>query len=325
MKRLLVTGGCGFIGSNFIRFFLKDRPRWGVINLDLLSYSGNLENTRDFSGSSRYEFGKGDICDKKLVSGLMAKVSAVVHLAAETHVDRSIEGADDFLRTNVLGTASLLEASLAKRIDRFVHMSTDEVYGSIDKGKADENFKLEPNSPYSASKAAADLLIRSFRITHKHPAMIVRCTNNFGPYQFPEKVIPLFVTNLLENKTMPLYGTGKNRRDWIFVEDACRAVLLVLEKGEKDGIYNVGSDHEMSNLELTRVILKHLGKTEAMVRRVQDRPGHDFRYALNFNKIKKLGFKPLWSFEKGLEATIAWYRANEGIWRPLKKDKFTVK
>lgn len=325
MKRLFVTGGCGFIGSNFIRFFLKNRPQWGVINLDKLSYSGNLENTRDFEKKPGYEFVRGDICDKKLVAKLMARASAVVHFAAETHVDRSIEGADDFLRTNVLGTASMLEASLACRIERFVHMSTDEVYGSIEKGKAVENSLLEPNSPYSASKAAADLLVRSFRVTHKHPAMIVRCTNNFGPFQFPEKVIPLFVTNLLENKTVPLYGSGKNRRDWIFVEDACRAVLLVLEKGEKGQIYNVGSDHEMSNLELTRALLKRLGKDESMIRRVQDRPGHDIRYALNFNKIKKIGFKPLWNFDKGLETTIDWYRTNEWWWRPLKQDKFTVK
>lgn len=325
MKRLLVTGGCGFIGSNFIRLFLKDRQQWGVINLDKLSYSGNLENTRDFAESSRYEFVRGDICDKKLVAKLMTRSSAVVHFAAETHVDRSIEGADEFLRTNVLGTASLLEASLECRIERFVHMSTDEVYGSIEKGKASEDSVLEPNSPYSASKAAADLLVRSFRMTHKHPAMIIRCTNNFGPYQFPEKVIPLFVTNLLENKTVPLYGAGKNRRDWIFVEDACRAVLLVFEKGEKGGIYNVGSDHELSNLELTRAILKQLGKNESMIRRVPDRPGHDFRYALNYSKIKKLGFKPLWSFTKGLEATVSWYRSNEALWRPLKRDKYTVK
>lgn len=325
MKRVLVTGGCGFIGSNFIRFFLKSRPQWGIINLDKLSYSGNPRNVRDLDGARNYEFVKGDICDKGLLAKLMPKVSAVVHFAAETHVDRSIESADDFLRTNVLGTAALLESSLANRIERYVHMSTDEVYGSIAKGKANEDAVLEPNSPYSASKAAADLLIRSFRVTHKHPAMIVRCTNNFGPYQFPEKVIPLFVTNLMENKTVPLYGAGKNRRDWIFVEDACQAVQLVLEKGVPGEIYNVGSDHEMSNLELTRAILKRLGKDESMIRRVQDRPGHDFRYALNFNKIKKLGFKPLWGFEKGLQATIDWYRANPDWWEPLKKDKYTVK
>ena len=209
MKKLLVTGGCGFIGSNFIRFFLTNRPGWGVINLDKLSYSGNPANLRDLKGSARYEFVKGDIGDKKLVLKLMKKASAVLHFAAETHVDRSIESADDFLKTNILGTAALLEASLACKIKRFVHMSTDEVYGSIAKGYADERATLLPNSPYSASKAGADLLVRSFQETFKHPAMIVRCTNNFGPYQFPEKVIPLFVTNLLENKTVPLYGNGK--------------------------------------------------------------------------------------------------------------------
>ncbi len=325
MKRLLVTGGCGFIGSNFIRFFLKDRPGWSVINLDKLSYSGNPANLCDLKRSSRYEFVKGDITDKKLVSKLMKKVSAVIHFAAETHVDRSIESADDFLKTNILGTAALLEASLACGIKRFVHMSTDEVYGSVEKGYADEQARLLPNSPYSASKAGADLLVRSFQETFKHPAMIVRCTNNFGPYQFPEKVIPLFVTNLLEGKTVPLYGNGKNRRDWIFVEDACRALLLVLEKGKAGEIYNVGAHHEMSNLELTNAILRHFKKGKEAIRYVTDRLGHDLRYAVNFNKLKKLGFRPRWSFSKGLAATAKWYRENPGWWRPLKQDKYTVK
>ncbi|HOE69010.1 MAG TPA: dTDP-glucose 4,6-dehydratase [Candidatus Omnitrophota bacterium] len=325
MKRLLVTGGCGFIGSNFIRLVMKERPGYSVVNLDKLSYSGNPENLRDLAQNTRYTFVKGDICDKKLVAKVMSRVDAVVHFAAETHVDRSIAGADEFLKTNILGTASLLEASRACGIKRFVHMSTDEVYGSLAKGKADEEHRLEPNSPYSASKAGGDLLVRSFRVTHKHPAMIIRCTNNYGPYQFPEKVIPLFVTNLLEGKTVPLYGQGRNRRDWIFVEDACRAVLLVLEKGKPGEIYNVGSDHERSNLQLTRAILKELGRGEDMIRRVADRPGHDFRYALNFNKLRKLGFKPRWSFEEGLRTTVGWYVANEWWWLPLKKDKFTVK
>ena len=325
MKKLLVTGGCGFIGSNFIRFFLKERPEWGVINLDKLSYSGNLENTRDFSNHPKYEFVQGDVCDKALVSDLMKRVSSVMHFAAETHVDRSIDAADEFLKTNVLGTATLLEASLRCKIERFVHMSTDEVYGSIEDGKADEEYKLEPNSPYSASKAAADLLVRSFRVTHGHPAMVVRCTNNYGPYQYPEKVIPLFVTNLLDGKTVPLYGAGKNRRDWIYVEDAARAVMLVLEKGKPGEIYNVGADQELSNIELTHRILKKLGKDESMIRNVKDRPGHDLRYALNIEKLKALGFKPQWDFSKGLDATAAWYRENRSWWEPLKADKFTVK
>ncbi|MDD5226911.1 MAG: dTDP-glucose 4,6-dehydratase [Candidatus Omnitrophica bacterium] len=325
MKKLLVTGGCGFIGSNFIRFFLGNRPGWSVINLDKLSYSGNPANLRDLKGSSRYEFVKGDITDKKLVLKLMKKASAVLHFAAETHVDRSIESADDFLKTNILGTASLLEASLACGIKRFVHMSTDEVYGSIAKGYADEKATLLPNSPYSASKAGADLLVRSFQETFEHPAMIVRCTNNFGPYQFPEKVIPLFVTNLLENKTVPLYGNGKNRRDWIYVEDACRALLLVLEKGTEGEIYNVGAHHEMSNLELTHAILRHFKKGKEMIRYVTDRLGHDLRYAVNFNKLRKLGFRPRWSFAKGLAATAKWYRENPKWWQSLKQDKYTVK
>ncbi len=325
MKQLLVTGGCGFIGSNFIRFFLQNRPEWKVVNLDKLSYSGNPANLRDLKGSSRYEFVKGDITDKKLVLMLMKKTSSVLHFAAETHVDRSIESTDDFLRTNILGTVALLEASLACGIKRFVHMSTDEVYGSITKGYADAQAPLLPNSPYAASKAGADLLVRSFQETFKHPAMIVRCTNNFGPYQFPEKVIPLFVTNLLENKTVPLYGNGKNRRDWIYVEDACRALLLVLEKGGEGEIYNVGAHHEMSNLDLTRTILRHFKKGETMIRYVTDRLGHDLRYAVNFNKLKQLGFKPLWSFEKGLAMTVKWYRENPDWWQPLKRDKYTVK
>ncbi len=325
MKQLLVTGGCGFIGSNFVHYFLKNRPAWGVINLDKLSYSGNPANLSDLANSPRYEFVKGDIEDKKLVLGLMKRATAVVHFAAETHVDRSIESADEFLRTNILGTASMLEASLACGIKRFVHMSTDEVYGSIAKGFVDERARLLPNSPYAASKASADLLVRSFQETFKHPAMIVRCTNNYGPYQFPEKVIPLFVTNLLAGQTVPLYGNGKNRRDWIFVEDACRAVLLVLEKGKAGEIYNIGAHQEMSNLEMTHAVLKHFKKGKDMIRYVPDRLGHDLRYALNFNKLRKLGFAPRWNFKKGLAATVRWYQDNPGWWQPLKKDKYTVK
>jgi len=325
MKKILVTGGCGFIGSNFIRFFLRERPRWAVINLDKISYSGNPKNLQDLKKHPRYEFVRGDICDKKRVASVMAKASAVVHLAAETHVDRSIDSADEFIRTNVLGSTVLLEASLARGIERYIHMSTDEVYGSVPKGKSNELSPLAPNSPYAASKAAADLLVRSFQVTHKHPAMIVRCSNNYGPYQFPEKVIPLFVTNLLEDKPVPLYGDGKNCREWIFVEDACRAILTVLEKGKPGEIYNVGSGQERSNLQLTRAILKQMEKKDSMIRRVQDRPGHDFRYALDFRKIRKLGFKPWWNFERGLKTTVDWYKVNEGWWRPLKKDRFTVK
>ncbi len=325
MKKLLVTGGCGFIGSNFVRYFLERAPGWGVINLDKLSYSGNPANLRDLKGSSRYTFVKGDITDKKLVLKLMKQVSAVVHFAAETHVDRSIESADDFLRTNILGTAALLEASLACGIKRFVHMSTDEVYGSIAKGFVDERAPLLPNSPYSASKAGADLLVRSFQETFRHPAMIVRCTNNFGPYQFPEKVIPLFITNLLEGKTVPLYGNGKNRRDWIYVEDACQALYLVLTKGTPAEIYNVGAHQEMSNLELTHAILRHFKAGKERIRYVADRLGHDLRYAVNLNKLKKLGFKARWNFTRGLAATATWYREHPEWWRPLKHDKYTVK
>ncbi len=325
MKKLLVTGGCGFIGSNFIRYFLKRSPSWAVINLDKLSYSGNVKNLDDFKGSSRYKLVKGDICDKKLVLKVMKGVDAVVHFAAETHVDRSIESADDFLKTNVIGTTVMLEASRELKIKRYVHMSTDEVYGSIAKGYAAEDWKLLPNSPYSASKAAGDLLVRSFQKTFNHPAMIVRCTNNFGPYQFPEKVIPLFITNLLEGKTVPLYGNGKNRRDWIYVEDACQAVYLVLTKGKSGETYNAGAHQEISNLELTNAILKHFGKGKEMIRYVADRLGHDLRYAVNINKLKKLGFKMKWNFKRGLAATTKWYQENRAWWEPLKHDKWTVK
>lgn len=325
MKKLLVTGGCGFIGSNFIRYFLKRSPGWAVINLDKLSYSGNVKNLDDFKGNPRYKLVKGDICDKKLVLKVMKGTDAVVHFAAETHVDRSIESADDFLKTNVIGTAVMLEASRELKIKRYVHMSTDEVYGSIAKGYASEDWKLLPNSPYSASKASGDLLVRSFQETFNHPAMIVRCTNNFGPYQFPEKVIPLFITNLLEGKTVPLYGNGKNRRDWIYVEDACQAVYLVLTKGKSGETYNAGAHQEISNLELTNAILKHFGKGKEMIRYVADRLGHDLRYAVNLNKLKKLGFKMKWNFKTGLAATAKWYQENRAWWEPLKHDKFTVK
>lgn len=325
MKKLLVTGGLGFIGSNFIKRFLKTRKDWKITNLDKLTYCGRRENTRELEGDGRYELVEGDIADKAVVTSVMESADAVVHFAAETHVDRSIDNPDDFLLTNVLGTRTLLEAAKRFQVPKFIHISTDEVYGSLREGCADEESMIQPSSPYSASKAAGDLLVRSYWKTYHCPAMICRSTNNFGPYQFPEKVIPLFVTNLLENKKVPLYGTGENRRDWIFVEDNCAALELVFDKGEAGGIYNIGGGNERTNLELTHAILKAMKRLPDMIQKVEDRPGHDFRYAVNTDKIKKLGFKPQWKFEDALSETIAWYERNPAWWRPLKKDKFTVK
>ncbi len=325
MKSILVTGGCGFIGSHFIKGFIKNHPGVRVVNLDKLTYCGNRENTRHLEGTPQYEFAQGDICDFPLVLKLMKQADAVVHFAAETHVDRSIDNPDDFLRTNIVGTRTLLEAALQNKTKRFVHISTDEVYGSLKEGEADEEYTLKPNSPYSAAKASSDLFARAYWKTYGVPVIITRSSNNFGPNQFPEKVIPLFVTNLIEGKKVPLYGDGKNRRDWIYVEDNCRALELVLEKGNEGEIYNVGIGKDISNLELTDAILKEMGAGKDSINPVPDRLGHDFRYALSINKIKKLGFAPKWTFEQGLKETVRWYKEHPEWWQPLKKDKFTVK
>lgn len=325
MKKLLITGGCGFIGSNFVRRFLKGNPDWSVRNLDKLTYAGNLENTKEHEGSERYEFLQGDICDPKVVVEAVSGVDAIIHFAAETHVDRSIDDPDAFLLTNVLGTKNLLDAALKAKIERFVHISTDEVYGSLREGSAAEDWPMAPNSPYSASKASGDLFVRSYWKTYNYPAIIVRSTNNYGPFQYPEKVIPLFVTNLFEGKKVPLYGSGENMRDWIFVEDNCKALELVFHKGTPGEAYNVGGGNEISNLELTHQILQKLGKGKDMIQPVEDRLGHDFRYSVKIDKVKALGYMPDYSFEKGLETTVEWYRNNEGWWKPLKGDKFTVK
>jgi dTDP-glucose 4,6-dehydratase len=310
MKTLLVTGGCGFIGSHFLKRILKTKPSVKVINLDKLTYAGNRENTRAL---------------ESLVQSLMAKADTVVHFAAETHVDRSIERPDDFLVTNILGTRNLLEHARMAKIKRFVHVSTDEVYGSVESGAAAEDAPLAPNSPYSASKAASDLMARAYWKTYGLPVIITRSSNNYGPSQYPEKVIPLFITNLLENKKVPLYGEGLQRRDWIYVEDNCAALELVLDHGKDGEIYNIGFGHDISNLELTSAILREMGAGENMINRVQDRPGHDFRYSLNVEKLRALGFRPSWSFEKGLKETVRWYREHTEWWQPLKRDKFTLK
>lgn len=325
MKTLLLTGGCGFIGSNFLRRFIKTHSDWKVINLDKLTYSGNLENTQEVQNHPHYEFVQGDIGDRVLVSSLMKKVDAVINFAAETHVDRSIENAGEFLSTNVLGSQTILEAARLRGIQKFIHISTDEVYGSIEKGSVSENAPLLPNSPYAASKAAVDLLIRSYQVTYKYFPMIVRASNNFGPYQFPEKVIPLFVTHLLENKKIPLYSKGENMRDWLFVEDNCAAIELVFDRGKEGEIYNIGAGNEITNLELARTILQEMGFGEEMIQYVADRPGHDFRYSVDVEKIRKLGFKPQASFREALRKTIQWYRDHHSWWKKLKHDKYTVK
>jgi dTDP-glucose 4,6-dehydratase len=317
---ILVTGGCGFIGSNFIRYLLGKQQSATIFNLDKLTYAGNPANLRDISSDGRYRFIHGDICDPVLVKDLLQreKIRTIIHFAAESHVDRSISDASDFIRTNVLGTFTLLDAALSAHVDRFIHISTDEVYGSTRKGSFRETDPLNPSSPYSSSKASSDLIARSYCITHGLPVLITRCTNNYGPYQYPEKLIPLFVTNLLEGKKIPVYGTGKNVRDWIHVLDHCRAIDCVLDQGTPGEIYNIGSDNEQSNIDITRMILNALGKDESCIEYVKDRPGHDFRYSLDSSKLRSLGWKPEYSFEQGLRDTVEWYTANEWWWHPLK-------
>ncbi|KLK88803.1 dTDP-glucose 4,6-dehydratase [Methanoculleus sediminis] len=319
--RILVTGGLGFIGSNFIRQMLEEHPEDSILNLDKVTYAGNPENLKDIAGDPRYTFVRGDICDPELVGSVFREhpIDAVVHFAAESHVDRSIEDASVFVRTNVLGTHVLLEAALNHGVGRFIHVSTDEVYGSIRSGSFRETDNLNPSSPYSASKAASDLLARSYYITHDLGVIVTRCTNNFGPYQYPEKLIPLFATNLLEGKKVPVYGTGKNVRDWIHVADHCRAVDFVLRHGEPGEVYNIGGGNEKSNLEITEGILGVLGKDESMIEYVRDRPGHDWRYSLDSSKLRAMGWKPEFDFETALRATVQWYTGNEWWWRPLKR------
>lgn len=311
--KILVTGGAGFIGSNFIRYFLRTYPDAAVLNLDKLTYAGNLDNLVEVASHPNYEFVQGDILDASLVEILLEKpYDAVVHFAAESHVDRSIVGAGEFIQTNIQGTFTLLEVSLRRRVPRFLHVSTDEGYGSLDLGqRADEKAPLRPNSPYAASKAASDLLVRSFFQTYGFPALITRSSNNYGPYQFPEKLIPLMITNALEGKKLPVYGDGLNERDWIYVEDHCRALDQVLRSGQPGEVYNIARGRSVSNLEIVRLLLKILGKPEDSIEFVVDRPGHDRRYALDISKVSaELGWRPTVSLEEGLGRTVAWYREN---------------
>jgi dTDP-glucose 4,6-dehydratase len=323
MKKVLVTGGCGFIGTNLIRYILENRPRWNVINLDFLTYAGNMENTGglEVRYPGRYIFVRGDIADASFINELFSGYGfdLVLNLAAESHVDRSIEGAGVFVRTNVLGTQVLLDASRKNGVERFLQVSTDEVYGSLgSEGRFTEDLPLKPNSPYSASKAAADLLVHSYIKTYGLDAVITRCSNNYGPYQFPEKLIPLMVVNAHHDKELPVYGQGKNIRDWIYVEDHCRGIVMVAEKGECGEVYNLGGDAEKENLEIVRTICRHLGKPETLIRFVKDRPGHDFRYAMDYAKISRdLGWRPEKDFDTGLNATIDWYLANKTWWERI--------
>jgi len=317
--RILVTGGCGFIGSNFIRHMLNKYQDHSIINLDKLTYAGNPDNLKDIEKNSNYSFVRGDICDNAVVDKVMQKVDTVIHFAAESHVDRSIDDASAFVRTNVLGTFVLLDSALKNNIKRFVHVSTDEVYGSISKGSFKETDILTPSSPYSSSKAGSDLLAQSYYITHGMPVIITRCTNNFGPYQYPEKLIPLFITNLIENKKVPVYGTGKNVRDWIYVEDHCKAIDFVLHEGKNGEIYNIGGGAEKTNLEITETILEILGKDDSMVKYVKDRPGHDLRYSLDCTKLRRLGWAPEQEFDDALYDTVRWYVENRWWWEKLKR------
>jgi len=316
--KLFVTGGCGFIGSNFVRYILKKHPSYKVINLDKLTYCGCKESLKDIEKDKRYKFVKGDICDKKLVGKIIKGCDAILNFAAESHVDRSIKDASSFVSTNVHGTQVLLDAAKKKRIKRFVQISTDEVYGSVQKGSFKETTLLHPNSPYAASKAAGDHLALAYHTTFKLPVIVTRSSNNFGPYQFPEKVIPLFITNLLENKKVPLYGDGLNVRDWLYVMDNCRAIDMILHKGKPGEIYNIGGEYEIPNIKLTRIILKLLNKTYRMIEYVPDRLGHDRRYSLDSKKMKKLGWKPAKDFNAAIRETIKWYENNRSWWKELK-------
>ncbi len=322
--KILVTGGAGFIGSHYVRSVLGDA--WGgsrptaVVVLDNLTYAGNVANLRSVADDRRLEFVEGDILDRGLVDDLMSRCDAVVHFAAESHVDRSILGAADFVMTNVVGTQTLLDSALKHGVERFVHVSTDEVYGSIATGSWDESQPLEPNSPYSASKASSDLMARAYFRTHGLAVCVTRCSNNYGPYQFPEKVIPLFVTNLMDGETVPLYGEGANQRDWLHVDDHCRAVHLVLEAGRPGEVYNIGGGTELTNRSLTEKLLLACGADWSRVVLVEDRLGHDLRYSVSSDKIRtELGFSPGVDFEEGLAETVRWYAANRVWWEPLKE------
>jgi dTDP-glucose 4,6-dehydratase len=315
-----VTGGAGFIGSNYVRYVLANTDD-EVVVYDALTYAGNLSTLRDVDDDPRYSFVKGDICDPATLEAAMQGCDAVVHFAAESHVDRSIAGADDFVTTNCFGTNIVMDTARRLEVARVVHIGTDEVYGSVEQGSSKETDPLEPRSPYSASKAGSDLIALSYHSTHGLPVTVTRCTNNFGPYQYPEKALPLFTTNLLEGKKIPLYGDGLNERDWLYVDDHCSGVHLVLHEGAAGEIYNIGAGNETPNRVLVDKLLGLLGKDESSVEYVEDRLGHDRRYSVDIAKITALGWKKQRTLDEALEATVAWYGANEWWWRPLKEAK----
>jgi len=316
--RILVTGGAGFIGSNFVHLVLAERPDWEVVNLDKLTYAGNPENLRDVEDDRRYRFVKGDICDEQAVGEAVAGCDAIVNFAAETHVDRSIMDPMAFLRTDMVGTYVLLEAARGGKVGRLLQVSTDEVYGSIAQGASDESSPAKPSSPYSASKSGADMMCLSYWTTYETPVVITRGANTIGPYQYPEKVVPLFVTNALDDVPLPVYGDGMQVRDYTHVEDHCRGILLALEQGEPGEVYNVGAGNEMRNMDMARFLLAEIGKPESLIQHVKDRPGHDRRYALDSSKLRRLGWAPLYDATEALRATIRWYAENRSWWEPIK-------
>lgn len=324
--RILVTGGAGFIGSCFVRHMLKNHPDYKIINLDALTYCGNLENLDDIKNNPNYTFFKGNICDKKLVRELMSEVDCVVNFAAESHVDNSIKNPEIFIETNVQGTLNLLQAAKERGIDRFLQVSTDEVYGTLGKtGYFYETTPLAPNSPYSASKASADLLVRAYYETYKLPVLNTRCSNNYGPYQYPEKLIPFFISKLLKEEKVPVYGDGLNVRDWLYVYDHCEAINVVLHKGKIGEVYNIGGHNEKTNLEITRLILDAMGKDESYIEYVEDRLGHDRRYAISNDKITaELGWKPSLTFEQGIKITINWYLNHQQWIKNIEAKKLSV-
>ncbi len=319
MKHVMVTGGAGFIGSNFVRYLLRGHSDFEVVNFDKLTYAGNPENLQDVAENPRYRFVRGDICVPDEVGAAMRdfRIDTVVHFAAETHVDRSIMGSAVFVQTNIAGTQIMLDAARAAGVSRFVHVSTDEVYGSLGAaGKFTETTPLHPNSPYAASKAGSDLLALACHHTFGLPVVVTRCSNNYGPYQFPEKLIPLMIINALHNKPLPVYGDGLNVRDWLHVNDHCAAIDLVLHKGKAGEVYNIGGNNEWKNIDIVKLILKHLGKPESLISFVQDRPGHDRRYAIDASKVMAgLGWAPAHTFEQGLAETIEWYATHEPWWK----------
>ncbi|MEC0227960.1 dTDP-glucose 4,6-dehydratase [Paenibacillus alba] len=323
--KILITGGAGFIGSNFVHYMLDRYPNYQIINLDALTYAGNLENLTSIQENSQYTFIKGDITNEELVSSIFAQgIDRVVHFAAESHVDRSILEPDIFVKTNVLGTQVLLEAARKHAVKKFVHVSTDEVYGSLgETGLFTEETPLAPNSPYSASKAGSDLLVRAYHETFGLPINITRCSNNYGPYQFPEKLIPLMIANALNDKSLPVYGDGLNIRDWLYVEDHCSAIDLVLHKGVDGEVYNIGGNNERTNIQIIQTILHELNKPESLMQFVKDRPGHDRRYGIDATKItNELGWKPKHNFETGIHETIRWYLENQDWWKRIQTGEY---